>query len=412
MLKTNYQRTLDFIQKNWVLAIVYFPIFWTLAFSFTVSNGRSIASKLFVISAIFFLFHFKKEVLSFLKKPKPIKILLACLFVLITFRSSMFLYHGEHTSSIRAFSIIFLYIYAFPYWLVKEKHIKLIVFSSSMLLGLDALIHIINNGFLRYGGNTNPNPYGLYAALLFIVTYILMIRKNNNKLLFIIPFTMLTILPLFTSQSRGVWVSILVVLIIYHMKNIKLSLKNIIIIFLIGGIGALSLYQIPIIKNRIASTINEINKIEHNNLNSSMGIRLQIWSDSTLLIKQHPLLGVGHNYKSINTERLEKNEISQLSYHFSNNHQHNQFLEFIVKQGLIGLLIILGCILLPIALLIKEAKNTIIRDISLSLSLVLLMNFITEVPFNWINFTYGYLIIILCLFFINYKNELSLGKVE
>lgn len=391
-----HQKALTCIQKNWVLAIVYLPIFWTLAFSFTVPNGRSIASKLLVISAIFSLFYFKKNVLSFIRKPKQIKIILSCLLILITFRSCMFLYHGEHTSSIRAFSIIFLYIYAFPYWLVKKKHIEIIITSSSLLMGIDALIHIANNGFIRYGGNTNPNPYGLYSALLFITTYIYIINNFKERLYFIIPFSIISFLPLFASQSRGVWLSIIVVLCIYHIKNIKLSKNKLIIMILSILIFIYSAYQIPMISQRVNYTLSEIQNIENNNLNSSMGIRLQVWEASIPLIKENLFFGLGNKLQEININRFKNNEISQISYYYSRNHLHNQYIDLITKQGAIGLLFFMSLTLAPLVWLVSTQKKEL-KQISSALLILLLINFITEVPFNWINFTYGYFILLLYL---------------
>lgn len=135
MINNYYPKALSCINKYWVLAVVYIPILWTLSFNFTVPNGRSIASKLLVISALFSFIYFRKRIFLFKEKPKTFKILILSLFVIISFRTMLFLYHGEQTSSIRSFGIIFLYIYSFPYWLVRKEHIKNLTFVSLFSLG-------------------------------------------------------------------------------------------------------------------------------------------------------------------------------------------------------------------------------------------------------------------------------------
>ncbi|OCH39946.1 O-antigen ligase family protein [Aliivibrio fischeri] len=404
MINNYCQKILSSISKYWVLAIVYIPILWTLSFNFTFPNGRSIASKLLVISAIFSFIYFRKRVFIFKEKPKTFKILITSLFIIILFRSILFLYHGEQTSSIRAFGIIFLYIYSFPYWLVKKEHIKNITFISLFLFGLDAFIHVINNGFTRYGGNTNPNPYGLYAALIFIFVYIYnLINTKTHTLYKTIPLIIIGLLPIMISQSRGVWVSTILTLIIIHIARIKFNIKNIsIYIFTILAI-AFSLYSTPTVKNRIEATKIEIKNIEHHNLSSSLGVRIQVWKDSIPLIKEYPFFGLGNKLKEINNTRFENKEISQYSYYYSRNHLHSQYFEFITKQGFIGFFIIIGTIIFPLIIMRKD-NDIFVKFCSISFLCILLINFITEVPFNWINFTYTYLILILCLTLQSYRS--------
>lgn len=259
------------------------------------------------------------------------------------------------------------------------------------------MIHIINNGFTRYGGNTNPNPYGLYAALIFIFVYIYnLINTRTHKLYNLIPLIIIGLLPIMISQSRGVWISTILSLIIIHIVRINFSIRNISIYIITILTISFALYSIPTVKNRIEATKTEITSLKHHNLSSSLGVRIQVWEDSIPLIKENPLFGLGTKLKEINNNRFENKEISQDSYYYSRNHLHSQYFEFITKQGFIGFFIIIGAIIFPLIIMRKD-NDDFVKFCAISFLCILSINFITEVPFNWINFTYTYLILILCL---------------
>lgn len=82
--------------------------------------------------------------------------------------------------------------------------------------------------------------------------------------------------------------------------------------------------------------------------------RYAIWSSSIELFLQSPLIGLSNrNYSDFCLEQLPDNYLSQMRW----TSMHNAFIDVLVSQGLIGLVIWICIILLIFISLIKEIKN-------------------------------------------------------
>ena len=134
------------------------------------------------------------------------------------------------------------------------------------------------------------------------------------------------------------------------------------------------------INERYSQTIYEIKKIQSDDYSTSVGLRLQMWMLAPELIKQKLILGHGQEQREILKDKLEHGEISGPLYHYASAHFHNQFLDKVVKSGIIGLTLVIGLLIYPLMIV----KKLLSLDTYIAIGLVSLFFIagLTDVPFN------------------------------
>ncbi len=244
------------------------------------------------------------------------------------------------------------------------------VHGNLQLLGYDPSNH---SGFKMTGSFFNPGPYaGFLAAIwplalgvyffkenLFRSSYF--INLNGSKIWNIIIrygieciallgiITILLVLP--ASRSRAAWLSVVIssaILIEYRYHILKRILSEVtkvktfvlvtMSVVIIGG-GLYSIY--------------------HFKKGSSEG-RLFIWDVSTQIIKDNPVTGVGFdrfkahymNYQA--AYFMEASDVDEGLVADNSYYAFNEFLQFIVEEGCLGGLILLGLIFLIFKIKPKE----------------------------------------------------------
>jgi O-antigen ligase len=105
-----------------------------------------------------------------------------------------------------------------------------------------------------------------------------------------------------------------------------------------------------------------------------------MWMLAPELIKQKPILGHGQEQREILKGKLKNGEISKQLFHFASAHYHNQFLDKMVKSGIIGLTLVIGLLIYPLMIV----KNLPSLDTYIVIGLVSLFFIagLTDVPFN------------------------------
>lgn len=184
--------------------------------------------------------------------------------------------------------------------------------------------------FVQYGmksGIRVPsfwNDYNILAAYLMILfmfnlSFILKTKNSPRKIFYLI--TIIFILSgIYFTQTRGVWLSLVISLAVFFIKRPKIIIP----VAILFGIILLLFYNI--IEERILSVIYfEQDK-------SSLG-RMQAWLSSLLIIEKNPLLGFGFD-----TYYLYRDDVMQY-FIVDVPHPHNTYLRSILEMGLIGAVI-------------------------------------------------------------------------
>lgn len=94
--------------------------------------------------------------------------------------------------------------------------------------------------------------------------------------------------------------------------------------------------QTSLVQSRLHSTLLEINKIKNNNLNTSIGLRFEIWKAGLYLFKDNPLLGVGKEYREPVKKLASAGLIIPQFKTFDMSSFHNDTLQTLVQYGIVG----------------------------------------------------------------------------
>lgn len=255
--------------------------------------------------------------------------------------------------SIRLSSYVFLF-FILKYYINKEKIYRYILKSymlSSFVVGIyGAYQYLMGTGLItntKFGSGIrissfmeNSNNLGMYfvfASFPFIVLAI-KDKKIKNKIVYLV-LTILSLANIVFSYSRnalvGFTVGIVILIIVMGIRYIYLSLLPVI------------LYCIPTVTNRIKD-------ISDTSQNLS---RMEIWKLAGLIIKDHPILGVGNGNYPINLPDY-LSAVGKINYNFRKLvHPHNAFLKAYSELGLLGVLSFTGLIITSFFNVYKFIKN-------------------------------------------------------
>lgn len=203
----------------------------------------------------------------------------------------------------------------------------------------------------------HPSYTSMYAVVALLAIYYLN-RKSivQFNLKWVSVVVLLSVYTLFLSSKAG-WIGLFLVFLVYLFELFRQS-KYLLILFVVIGLSTLFYLinvrfaptyaqRIPKVET-IENAINE--KDEQNNAvttsSDGTGSRIFVWKASVDVIKENLLLGVGTG--DSRDKMLEKYLEKQMKteYEFGLN-SHNQFLNTAVSIGLLGLLLLLACFIVP-----------------------------------------------------------------
>lgn len=147
--------------------------------------------------------------------------------------------------------------------------------------------------------------------------------KEYRKCLYIVLF--ISSLALMFNGTRGVWLALLVVLpvasLMFYGNYKKVLFSFLLVALLIGAV----VFNVPALQARVASIPDPSNQY-----NSE---RVLIWHSAWNMFIDHPLIGVGLDQY---TSKYQTEYISPFAKERSLSHAHNNFLQMLAENGIIG----------------------------------------------------------------------------
>lgn len=184
----------------------------------------------------------------------------------------------------------------------------------------------------------NPNITGNWFAIMVLIAmyYGTMNIKNKDKK-FYKRATILFVIELFLTGSRGAYVALLIgmVLLFLFKRNRNKYLKFFLGVFLLVVIIAVIPSQISFVSKEVPDKPVEVtDTMASHDIDRSVSTREAIWIGSVKMIKEKPITGWGF----LGTLEYGKQYID-----YSGNvyHSHNIWLAFLTSSGIIGLIIYL-----------------------------------------------------------------------
>ncbi len=240
------------------------------------------------------------------------------------------------------------------------KKLLLSIKVGLVIIGIITIVqfyHPLGKG--QISGMINSNIFGdIAVAMLFLSIVQIFIETPKERIITFIT-ALLGIIAITLSNSRGSWLSFLILSVVYISLCYKPFLKNnkkrqlslaLILLILLGTVWT----QTDISK-RIKTANIEVQKWHSgNNLNDSNGLRLQMWESGLIAAKQSPWFGYGYgNANKIASEYAPSNK------HTIKNktHLHNEYITNLVSAGTLGLLALLTLLLTPMLIFYKKLKD-------------------------------------------------------
>lgn len=260
-------------------------------------------------------------------------------------------------------SIIYLFVNIFYVAIFGNLHLSLI-FSKEFF----------NHGFSS-PLNIHAGYLSLYVSfsIIFLTGELLVQKKIIYKLYIIACLGILSAGLFFLASRNSIITTILIICIILPLFHIKRKLLFFCIISVLLAAAFLLIRNVSYLHERFSSDI--LTDI-HSNVNEynfeGAEPRIERWKAGLELVPGSPLFGYGTGDEAgmLKTKYVEKELF--VSY-LENFNSHNQYLSYLLKNGIIGLILFLGCLFYYIRIAVK-AKSFIYISFLVSM----LIGFCTE----------------------------------
>ena len=341
-------------------------LFFTLLLMFP--KGYNYGSTALLVLSVLFLCYLLYKRVSFLEVVKQNK----AIFVVTTFYflvSLFFIFfHGEKIKLIdnplRAFlflSVIVSIVYSSVKFDILLYSIPLGSFISGVVALYQYYILSLESAFynqMKIQSGDIAMSLGLFSFV--IAFHLLDVNKHKKKLVaLVIFFGIFGVLASLLSFARGGWVGIPILLLILIFLYRHLLSKK---LLLLGGITFLCIISVVLTTNN--KLVNRLSEAQYelklylsgDDKVSSIGERLDMWKIGSKAFLEHPISGWSLKELDYYKKDLsDKNIVTKASISFS--HLHNQFIDELVKKGIVGGVAILGIFFLPLYIFYTKQKN-------------------------------------------------------
>jgi O-antigen ligase len=318
---------------------------------------------------------------------------------------------------------IFLILIPISYTVIKKEWTQKLI--TAFLIGM-FVSEICSYGIyfgwwnLSHGTTNDPTPFMnhiQYSIFLAFTSVLLLSRLFSNyfskkEKWFILPFFLTVTINLFLTGGRTGQIALIGAIIIMFFLHYKISIKAILLSIVTLGIVYISAYyNSATFKQRVNTTISELNVINKKDLTSSIGIRLTYYmlvNDIFKENRQKMLFGVGqeNDFNAIHSI-LDKNMVNSIykkEYKLNESFirtsgTHAQFLQIFLELGIVGL----GLLLSLYYFLIKEKYIDIeIKHLAILFVVVFSIASLSDIILE-LQFTRTLFILFVSLFIVNMK---------
>lgn len=362
---------------EWLICL---PIIWAFSGQLISSDSYKAMIVLSVISLITSVWNYGcKTIIHNITKNKWTQV------VGIMLLSTIF--YKEYNSSIsngslRAYAIMFVFLVSFPDKLSDKLfhnlHWLLLISSLFMLTYTTLNMYIWNNP--RALWDINPIPYTTISAAVATgsICYFLTTKKKEIRNISIIAF-IFSFNSLVIGLSRGPFLALLCslfIVVIFTQRKKCLKYGRLLSVLTVT-ILSFTIHS-SLVSERVKSTENAIETIKQGETDTSIGARIKLWHSSVYSIFEKPILGLGSKEKSFREELANKGIIEQDTAQWG--HYHNQYVNILVKQGLVGLALLIVLFFFPLSQVRK--LYTLPASIVLGVLTVFWVSALTDIPIN------------------------------
>ena len=364
-------------------------------YTFFIPISMEMSKYFFNLMLVFWLLD--KNILSKLKiiiKNRVIQSILLFLLLLI-----LSLLWTDHENMKTGTHYIKYYTYLFPLFIiftsVKKEYIHYLISAFLMSMALSEFISyniffkLLDAAMIPFSRSDaspmNPSVFlhhTTYSMFLVVTAGILLDRfflsqKIKYKFIYGSFFIMVTT-NLFVNAGRtgqvAYFATILIVILLHYKISIKMFFTTSV---LFVSIIFLAFTYSPVFKKRLDQTMNSL--AQTNNYCTSLGSRIGMSIIAVNIAKRHPLIGVGiGDYRQTKSDMIDaRYPTMKCLKHLV--HYHNQYLEFLVIMGMVGLIIYLSIYLFLFKTQIKDEE---LRSIKYIIITTIMISSLTDAMFH------------------------------
>lgn len=162
------------------------------------------------------------------------------------------------------------------------------------------------------------------------------------------------------SGSRGGWVALPVCVVLVAIDHARVHGKRYVTMILSAMALLMVLaYYAPYspVRERTAEAAIQVEKFTAaDNKDTSIGQRFEMWRIALLLSRQQPLLGLGRN-GYLEQKEVLVNEGKMAPFTVTVTNAHNDYLDALVKRGIVGVVALLLLFLLPLTMFAQALRH-------------------------------------------------------
>ncbi|MDZ5632415.1 O-antigen ligase family protein [Janthinobacterium sp. GMG1] len=190
-------------------------------------------------------------------------------------------------------------------------------------------------------------------------------REQRHRMvwsIFLLAGALAGVLGSIVSGSRGGWLALPVCAGIIVLHHAKTSGKRHIIRALVVLVALAAVtYAMPDsqIRKRVHTAVEEAQNFQYGaDLKwSSVGQRLEMWRTALLISRDHVLVGVGRTgYLEEKRVLMAEGKMSNIISEYTN--AHNDYLDALVKRGIVGVMALLALFLVPLSLFARALRHS------------------------------------------------------
>lgn len=328
-----------------------FTMFFAFAGLYASSKGHSYLSLLVVITISLGMmnFIFNKKPIHFDNKNKVAMIFLIYGVALLINK----VLHGEDSSVIRISLFLAVFSFLSPITRIVRSLSMYGIIIGGVIFGVLTSSSLVN-GIERVGGYTNEILFAQGCLVLVILNTYIFCDKDNPLLIRCGASIggLCSLYGLYFSQSRGVWLSLIVVVFLCVLLNYKKIMCVYNIKKLAGGfLASLILLLLVIVAvpsdntliKRVDAVFSDYQQMQAGNYQTSIGLRFVVWKSAWLGFIENPIFGVGKNgLNDLKKEQVTLGKVNPVLLvgdgGYGMPHAHNQYLNHLVLRGGVGLI--------------------------------------------------------------------------
>lgn len=396
--------------KNLTLLVFGFYLFWDIFGLDIIVRGAGVdrlpLHRVYILlTAFIFLFNIQSVLFCFSKN----KLFIVLLFYILL--SAAWSY--TPTDTIKGFIFLFssMSISLMAALAFRDNQIKLIKWLFILTFLMDLACVLIAVKYPQYGINTrdfgkirwigitdHPNKLGALSVITIWlgINYYFLTTKKIVKIFNVIAIIIAFFLLLKADSMTSMLASLAAVsytTYLYVLKTKSPGLKIALFVFtFIVGLGITTFYM--------SSTEIVHQSLESSGRDTTLTGRTLLWANGLKALAEHPINGLGFD----NLDQLTK------KYHIRMSHLHNGYIEFLVKGGILGgilvFLILLGTFFKQLAL--SKLENRRIVLLKTGFIAILIHNFAESSlfkGFNSLSLILIFIIVSTTITYLDFKNE-------